>query len=169
MSLGGAALLVASAFLIPLVGAPTMLLFAFLWFPLALLRIAEGTEWVVVRGRLRRRHHQAAPPVVATVFLGLAVWLALAMVVILVLRADADEPAARPDLVIPLVTAEGCVLDRAVVDGVAPTTFQVVETRLCGPEARRCWRRYSLTGGKVVELGTVCEGTQPRELSPRWP
>lgn len=162
MSLGGVAILLALALVVPLVGGALGLFLGFLWFPFAMLRIADGSEWVTARGRLRRRRARVALPVAATVSTALAVWFFLTMVVV-----AASEPLPRPDLTMPLVAGE-CVLDRAVVDGVAPTAFQVMETRLCGPDAKRCWRRYALTGGQVVELGTVCEGTQLRELSPRW-
>mgnify|MGYP001559542875 CR=1 FL=1 len=111
------------------------------------------------------------PAGVAVFFGALGWWVALAAVLLVTLSVEPAHGAEEPPgahLVLPLTTPDGCVLDRATVDGVPPTTFQVVETRLCGTEARRCWRRYSFTGGKVVELGGVCEATQPRDLAPRW-
>ena len=118
--------------------------------------------------KLCRTH---GPAGVAVFFGALGWWITLAVVLLVTLSANPTHGAEEPPsahLTLPLTMPDGCVLDRATVDGVPPTTFQVVETRLCGPEARRCWRRYSFTGGKVVELGGVCEAAQPRDLTPKW-
>ena len=54
-------------------------------------------------------------------------------------------------------TQAGCVLDMATVIFVPPNTFQVLATRLCGPEAARCWERYAVIGDVTVPQGTTCE------------